>query len=157
MRTKRKLLEKRRRKGIKPLNGPFSLSRNKLKWNCKTKYSCASIFVQEVPRINLNKIWHGFKFYFSKYAKHHNMAYSFPISKVHFKMFPKTRTRVMVSFYISQAFNPCLDHKFWKCIIAQIIWNTFGSIIGITLPSNKVTFATFTKCKTNYMMSWEIE
>ena len=29
--------------------------------------------------------------------------------------------------------------------------------MGIKLPSNKVTFATFTKCKTNYMLSLEIK
>ena len=92
--TKRKLLKREERKEIKTLIGPFSLSRSKFKRNCKTKYSCASIFVQEVPRIYLNKIWHGFKFHFSKYAKYIYMAYSFPFPKIHWNYFQNTKPRL---------------------------------------------------------------
>ena len=92
--TKRKLLKREERKGIKTLIGPFSLSRNKFKWNCKTKYSCASIFVQEVPRINFTQFWHEFKPYFGNYAKYIYMAYSFPFPKMHWKYFQNTTPRL---------------------------------------------------------------
>ena len=102
-----------------------------------------SIFVQEVPRINLTKFWHGYHCYNCNYAKHINMAYSFSISKNAFKMFPKPKTRVMVGYYISQAFNPYLVHIFLNCVFAPNIWTTNCSIIGIILPLIKVQIKPF--------------
>ena len=151
--NQKKNLKREERKKSNQQNGPFSLSRTKFKGNCKTNSSCASIFVQEVPRINPTRFWHGYNCYFSKYAKHIYMAYSFPISKNAYKMFPKPKTRVMVGYYTSLAFNLCLGHKFWKCIIAPIIWNANCSIIGISWPLNKITFSTSTKYRTNGMLS----
>ena len=69
-----------------------------------------------------------------------------------FQNVSKTKTRVMASFYIAQALNPYLDHTFWKCIIVQIIGNTFCSIIGIILPLIKVQIKLFKNPKP--MVCW---
>ena len=80
----------------------------------------------------------------------------FPFPKMHFKMFPNSKTMVMVGFYFSPAVQPYEFHKFLKCIIAPNIWNKNCSIIGITLPLNKNAFATCIKYKTNTVLSLQI-
>ena len=73
-----------------------------------------------------------------------------------FKKVPNCKARMMVAFYSSRAVQPYKFHKILKCISAPNIGNHNCSIMIITLPLNKSTFATFTKYRTDGMMSLEI-
>ena len=122
--TKRKFWKEKKEKGSKTLNGPFSLSRTKFKWNCKRNSSCASIFVQEVPRINLTRFWHGYNCYFSKYAKPIYLPPSFPIFKMHSKLFQIWTSRLWWASTFHKLSIYTLFIFFLKYIIAPNIWNT---------------------------------
>ena len=133
----------------------------KFKWNCKTNHSCAFIFVQEVPRINFTKFGMVTIATLPNVQKPSIWHIPFPFQNT-FQNVSKTKTRVMVSFYIAQAFNPYLDYKIWECIIAQIVWNTIcfafyksskcnfvGSPYedhnGTNCNSNNLSYSTFPK------------
>ena len=151
--TKRKIWKEKKEKESKTLNGPFSLSRTKFKWNCKTNSSCASIFVQEVPRIPLTKICHGYNCHFSKNTKHIYLPHSFPIFQNAFKMFPNPKTMVMVGYYISQSSHPYLVHNFLNFIFATINCFTNCSINRHYIAFNQSSNKTFQKPQTNGMLS----
>ena len=71
------------------------------------------------------------------------MAYSFPISKNAFKMFPNPKTMVMVGYYTSQASHPYLVHNFLNFILLQLIVLQIVPLIGLILPLIKMQIKLF--------------
>ena len=155
--TKRKNWKEKKERKSNQQNGAFSLSKkNKFKWNCKTNYSWLPYLSRKFQEYILLKFWHGYNCYFSKYAKHIYMAYSFPISKNAFKMFPNPKNMVMVGYYISQASHPYLVHNFLNFIFATINCFTNCSINRHYIAFNQNANKTFQKLQTNTMLSLQI-
>ena len=105
----------------------------------------------------LYKCWTWIKLLLLKIYKTSLYVIFFPISQISWELFPNANTKLLVVIYIAQAPNPYLDHTFWRGIITPINLNTIYYIIGIILPHNKVTFTTFTKYRTDGMLSLQIK
>ena len=119
----------------------------KFKWNCKTNYSCASLFVQEVPRIKVTKIWHNYICHIAKYAKYIYMSYSLPNFKMHLKCFQITRPAWWLPSTLNKLSKYINFIKFGVGMIPQLIVLPNVLLIGIFMPLIKIPTKDFENIK----------
>ena len=93
------------------------------------------------------QICHGYNCHFSKNAKHIYLLPSFPIFKMHSKLFQIWTSRLWWASTFHKLSIYTLFIFFLKYIIAPIIWNTNCSIIGIILPLIKMQIKPFQNSK----------
>ena len=122
----------------------------------KTNYRLSLQIPQAFQPYKIYNIWSWddtpTKYFKNSSINRHYIAFNKNVNKTLLKY----QTNGRLSLEMWWAFQQYQIHKFWKCKISQNNWNTICYIIGIILPLNKTTFATFTKYRTNVMLTLEI-